>query len=288
MRIDRRQFLKAFGQVAATYACATVVGHAYGKHVEPKRSVVEQVPVPLKNLKSALEGFKIVQLSDIHIDSFVETEVVQEAAAIADSLKPDLIVLTGDYVTGQAEAIRDLSPILASLNAKYGVFAILGNHELWTNPDLIRDSLEKAGVPVLVNEGVPLNVGKEILYLAGVDDCWSGQPDLEAAMEKWPSGAPTILLAHEPDFVDTFALDGRVSLQLSGHSHGGQIRLPGLGAVILPEYAQKYDQGLYRVNPTGRSDVGPWVYTNRGVGLGVVPYRINCPPEVTEITLFKP
>jgi predicted MPP superfamily phosphohydrolase len=278
--MNRRHFLKTFGQMMATY---TVAG--FGLHQEDDRPmeaasvIVEQVQIPLKNLPSALEGFRTVQLSDIHIDSYRQIEVVQEAMTLVNSLQPDVIVLTGDYVSRKAEAISELAPMVASLNAKYGVFAILGNHDIWTNPVLIRDCLEKAGLPVLVNEGVPLKVGKDVIYLAGLDDCWSGQADLNATLNQLPTGALTILLAHEPDFADTFALDGRISLQLSGHTHGGQIRLPGHKAIILPPHGKKYDQGLYNVD-------GMWLYTNRGVGLWPVPYRVNCPPEVTEITLI--
>ncbi len=116
------------------------------------------------------------------------------------------------------------------------------------------------------------------IYLAGLDDLWSGQADLTAALAQAPANVPTILLVHEPDFADTVAKDGRVSLQLSGHSHGGQVRLPGIGAPILPYLGRKYDQGLYNVN-------NMWLYTNRGIGLGRIPLRINCPPEITEFTL---
>jgi predicted MPP superfamily phosphohydrolase len=280
MKINRRKFLKICGQVAAAFTVAGVGLYQYGTRVEPQRLSVEQVQIPLKNLSPALEGLKIVQISDIHIDSYTRIEVVQEAAALANILQPDLIVLTGDYVHRQADAFFELAPAAASLNAKYGIFTILGNHEIWTNAGFIRERLEKAGFPVLVNEGVALGIGQETLYLAGLDDVWSGQPDLDAALNKLPAGAPTILLCHEPDFADKAALAGRVSLQLSGHSHGGQVRLPGQGAIILPPHGRKYDQGLYKVRDM-------WLYTNRGIGLGPVPYRLNCPPEVTEITLVR-
>jgi len=263
----------------ATYAVAGFALHQeVGRLGEAASVTVEQVQIPLKDLPFALEGFRIVQISDIHIDSYRQIEVVQEAIALVNSLQPDIIVLAGDYVSRKAEAISELAPMVASLNAKHGVFAILGNHDIWTNPVLIRDRLEKVGLPVLVNEGVPLRVDKDVIYLAGLDDCWSGQPDLKATLNKLPPGALTILLAHEPDFADTFALDGRISLQLSGHTHGGQMRLPGHKAIILPPHGKKYDQGLYNVN-------GMWLYTNRGIGLWPVPYRVNCPAEVTEITL---
>jgi predicted MPP superfamily phosphohydrolase len=133
---------------------------------------------------------------------------------------------------------------------------------------------------VLDNSGVALSAGGSQLYLAGVDDCWSGAPDLELALDGAPAAAPVVLLAHEPDFADTFALDGRVSLQLSGHSHCGQVRLPGIGALVLPTYGQKYDAGLNKAS-------NMWVYTTRGIGVIGPPVRFNCPPEITEIMLVR-
>lgn len=279
-KMSRRQFLKGWGYLTA--AC-TVTGtglYQYGSRIEAAQPVVEQVQIPLTGLPAALDGFKLVQISDIHIDAYTEIGVVETAVSLTNSLKPDVIVLTGDYISYKAEAIEVLDPLLTSLKAKYGVFAILGNHDIWTNPTVIRERLGRMGLKVLVNEGLGLQIGSATLYLAGVDDCWSGQPDLAAALAKHPAEAPVILLAHEPDFADVFALDGRVALQLSGHSHGGQVRLPGHGAFILPAHGRKYDQGLYRVG-------GMWLYTNRGLGLAVVPFRLNCPPEVTEITLVR-
>ena len=278
MKMNRRSFLKTLGRVAVGGGLALAGGYGYSTQIEPGLLTVEHVQIPLKNLKPALEGFKIVHMSDIHLHPFTQLEFVQKAVGMASALQPDLVVLSGDYVTKGADSIFELAPALAALNPTYGIFAALGNHDLWTNAAVIRTGLEQAGLPVLVNEGVALSVGKEILYLAGVDDSWSGRPDLELALAKLPAGAPAILLAHEPDLADTFALDGRVSLQLSGHSHGGQIRLPGLGAPILPPLGRKYDQGLFRVQDM-------WVYTTRGIGLTPVPIRLNCPPEITEITL---
>jgi predicted MPP superfamily phosphohydrolase len=133
---------------------------------------------------------------------------------------------------------------------------------------------------VLHNEALTLNINGAGFTLAGVDDVWSGQPDLRAALNQVPPDSPTLLLAHEPDFADISAQDGRVALQLSGHTHGGQVRLPGVGALILPYLGQKYDIGLRQVGQM-------WVYTSRGVGLIGPPIRLNCPPEITEITLVK-
>ena len=276
MTISRRGFLKGLGAVFAGGCIATLGAYEYSQ-IESQSVVVDKVQIPLKNLQPGLEGFKIVQLSDIHLHPYTQIELVHKAVTLANALNPDLVVLTGDYVLQKAGSIFELAPALAALNAKYGVFAILGNHDLWTNEKVVRMGLEEAGLPVLHNEGVTLSVGQATIYLAGLDDGWSGQPDLNAALDKLPANTPAILLAHEPDLADAFSLDGRVSLQLSGHTHGGQVRLPGVGAPFAPVMGRKYVQGLYNINDM-------WLYTNRGIGL-VLPFRINCPPEVTEITL---
>jgi len=241
--------------------------------------VVDRVQIPIKNLDPALEGFTIAFLSDFHLYPFSGLEVIRQAITLANGLSPDVIVLGGDYVTREAEAIFELAPLLAQLNAKSGIFAIIGNHDIWTNVEVIKTGLAEAGLPILINQGLTLTKNGAKLNLAGLDDAWSGQPDLPAALANLPTNAPTILLAHEPDPADRYALDGRVNLHLAGHSHGGQIRLPAMGPIILPYLGQKYDLGLYQVNDM-------WLYTNRGIGNVTEPVRYNCPPEVTEITLI--
>ena len=276
MTLSRRKFLTlSAGAMAGSIAATT--GYLYANNVA-EQPVVEHIQIPLKNLPSALEGLRIVWLSDFHLYPFTELDLLQQAAALAISLNPDVLILGGDYVTREAEAMFELVPTLSGLDAKYGVFSIIGNHDIWTNVNVIEKGLAEAGIPILKNEGVTLNINNTPLYLAGVDDGWTGQPDLAAAMSNQPDGATTVLLAHEPDLADQFSLDPRVSLQLSGHSHGGQIRFQGIGAYILPYLGQKYDMGLYRVNEM-------WLYTNRGLGNVTEPVRYNCAPEVTEITL---
>jgi len=277
MKISRRTFLKSVGLITLGSCAGLIGGYQYARHVEPYDLVIEQIELPFPNIPPALEGLKIVHLSDIHLHPFIQIDFVQQVVTKANALLPDLVVLTGDYVLHQAESIFELGPVLASLNARYGVFTILGNHDLWTNRQVVKQGLAEAGLPVLHNEGMSLAVGQGRLYLAGVDDGWSGQPDLNAALARRPSDIFTILLAHEPDLADQFAQDGRISLQLSGHSHGGQVRLPGLGAPVLPFLGKKYDQGLYKVKEMQ-------LYTTRGIGL-TVPIRLNCPPEITELTL---
>jgi len=276
----RRRFLKllAGGMVASGLAAAG--GYRYVTRIETEWLAVERVaiPLPLEPSQPALEGFKIVLMSDFHLYPFTQIDLVRKAVALANGLRPDLVALTGDYVLERAEAIFDLIPVLAQIEAKYGLFAVLGNHDYWTNAGIVRLGLEEAGIHILSNTGVALGVGKGRLHVAGLDDGWSGQPDLQSALSDLPGDVPAILLMHEPDFADDLSQDGRVFLQLSGHSHGGQVRLPGIGALLLPRYGQRYDQGLYRVRDM-------WVYTTRGIGVVGPPVRFRCRPEVTEITL---
>ena len=277
-KVNRRTFLKLFGAGTISSGLTALGGYQYVTAIEPSWLDVERVTIPLGHLPSALEGFKIVVLSDFHLYPFTRIDLVRKAVSIANGLKPDLIALLGDYVLERADAIFELAPVLAQLDARYGLFAILGNHDYWTDVRTVRAGLRKAGLPLLTNEGITLSVGQESIYLAGLDDGWSGQPDMQAALDGLPSGLASILLMHEPDFADTFALDRRNALQLSGHSHGGQVRVPGVGALILPRFARKYDAGLYKVRDM-------WLYTTRGIGVVGLPVRFRCRPEVTELTL---
>lgn len=241
---------------------------------------VETVPVSFCCLHPALEGFKIVQLSDLHYLPHTPLSLIRLAVEQAQQLQPDLIVLTGDYVTHEAETIFGLTDLLGSLDARYGVYAILGNHDTRSGKQVISSAIEKTGITVLQNENITFSVGQAQLTLAGVEDCIWGKPDLGAALNRQPSDALTVLLAHEPDMIDVFSKKGRFDLQLSGHTHGGQVRLPWFGTPVLPKLGEKYVHGLHRVNDS-------WLYTNRGIGMVGMPVRFGCPPEVTEVVLCR-
>jgi predicted MPP superfamily phosphohydrolase len=278
MKVSRRGFLKALGHVSLGYLVAGIGAYKYATLLEPEWLAIEHVTIPIPRLTPSFEGFRIVQLSDFHLHPYTQIDHVANAVDEANRLKPDLVVLTGDFVLETADSVFEIAPVLSRLDAKYGVFSILGNHDLWTDANIVRVGLEESGLPVLLNSGIDLSIGRDRIYLAGLDDGWSGQPDLNLALKDLTPGIPVILLMHEPDFADTFSQDKRVSLQLSGHTHGGQVRIPILGAPALPEYGKKYDSGLYRVNEM-------WLYTNRGIGVIGPPVRLNCRPEITEITL---
>ena len=154
----------------------------------------------------------------------------------------------------------------------------MGNHDIKTDPVLIEETFVKYGIPVLRNRGLDLQHGKGLLHLAGIDDGWLGQPDIHTTLAQLRGDKPVVLLAHEPDMLDWYAHDTRISLQLSGHTHGGQVQVSPGKPFIRPYLGRKYVQGLYRVNQS-------WVYTSRGIGTTGVPLRRNCAPEITHITL---
>jgi predicted MPP superfamily phosphohydrolase len=278
MTLNRRNFLKIGGLVVAS---GLVAAAGYLElNDEAQQPVVDHVQVPVKNLKPSLEGFTILQMSDIHLRPFTQPDLVKKAVEMSNRLHPDLVVLTGDYVWRNKEAAFELAPIIAGLNPRYGIYSVLGNHDLWLDVRVIKAAFAEARLPLLVNQGVEVNAGSGSLFLAGLDDGWSGKADLNLALEQAPAGAPVVLLLHEPDLVNQTSLDPRVSLQLSGHTHGGQIRLPGKPPFISPHLGREYDKGLYRVNDT-------WLYVNRGLGVISIPFRYNCPPEITLLTLVS-
>jgi hypothetical protein len=247
---------------------------------ESQDPVIKTISVPIRNLHPALEGFTIVQMSDIHLRPFTGPNLVRRAIAMANQLQPDLIVLTGDYVWRTREAIFEVASLLAGLNARYGIYSVWGNHDHWLDFRALRSAFNASRIPVLCNEGLGIRVGKAVLYLAGIDDGWSGQPDLKLALDQAPDGAPIVLLIHEPDLADETCRDARISLQLSGHTHGGQVLFPGKSPIFHPYLGKKYPNGLYNVKDL-------WLYTNRGLGVISVPLRINCPPEITQLTLVS-
>jgi predicted MPP superfamily phosphohydrolase len=278
--LTRRQWLKAsLGVLAAGVGVEALVA--------PHRVVVRRVAVRLRTLPAALDGLRIAQLSDLHRGPHVTAAHIRKGAEIATALDPDLIVVTGDFVSRSSRYVAECVDALGALRAPLGVFAVLGNHDYWTgSTDEVRVAFRRVSIDLLVNRAVALRYRGEEWWLGGVDDMWAGLPDLVATFGRLPAGAFRILLAHEPDFADHAALAG-VPLQLSGHSHGGQMIIPFVGPpqYVLPTYGRKYPLGLQRA---ARGDT--LVYTNVGLGLSALPrpfprFRINCPPEVTLLTL---
>ena len=278
--MSRRRFLRR----AIFGAAALLGGRAIWSLARERHSIrIRRIKIRLPLLPRSLEGFTICQLSDLHRGPLVSEEHIRRGAALAMSLRPDLIVLTGDYVSGSASHAESCGRALSSLGAPHGVYGVLGNHDYWSR-DAARVSrtIAEAGVHILSNESVRIGSTGEALWLCGLDDVWSGSPDLTAALGEEPDDGFKILLCHEPDFAD-IASTRKIPLQLSGHSHGGQVRVPGIGALLLPYLGRRYPIGLRQVK-----DSLMVVYTNVGLGLVFPPVRFNCPPEVTHLTLMRP
>jgi uncharacterized protein len=279
MPINRRAFLRlAGGATMAAGLGGAIAGYAMAS--EPDNLVLERKQVRLPKLPDAFDGFRIVLLADLHLYPFTTTDLIWRTVEISNALKPDLVLLGGDFVCGFAEAAFELAPILERLDAKHGLFAVLGNHDHYQGARIVSDGLRSASIRVLMNEGVRLTVGDSSIFLAGIDSVSAGRPNPRAAFSTRKNEAVNLALVHEPDYINQLSRLFQVDLQLSGHTHGGQIRIPGLDAIILPPWGKTYVEGLYRV---GSSQV----YTSRGIGMVGVPFRFNCPPEVTEITLCQ-
>jgi uncharacterized protein len=280
--LTRRKFLYT-GLLAAAGASA----FGFDGFVESNHPRVVKLEIPLARLPESFDGFTIAQLSDFHYEDHFSVVPICKAVQIVNGLKPDLIVLTGDFVTvpvfgtrskiRAANAAGPCAELLRGLEARMGTFAILGNHDGDAGPVRITGMLADQQIPILRNKSLPLERGTDRLWLIGVDDALRGEPDLGAAIRQIPENDARILLAHEPDFADESSLLP-IDLQLSGHSHGGQIWIPGIGAPWLPPLSRKYPRGLYKVGSLT-------LYTNIGIGTIRAPIRINCPPEITLITL---
>ena len=275
--MNRRKFLWLGSGLVGLTVSSIATGY-YASHIEPQHLVLERRTIRLPHLSPASDGFRIALMSDHHLFPFTPLELLKRAAEQATALLPDLILLAGDYVCADAESIRDLAPILGRLNAKYGVFAVLGNYDCWRQPELIRTQLAAQSIEVLVNRGLEVGPGAGRLFLAGLDSVWRGMPDPLRAFGGYREGGVALGLVHEPDYFPTLVRLSPIDLQLSGHSHGGQIRIPALGPVVLPPWGRIYHTGLYELN-------GRFVYTGRGLGMVELPLRFDCPPELTEITL---
>jgi predicted MPP superfamily phosphohydrolase len=214
-------------------------------------------------------------------------ERLAEVLELVREQTPDLVVITGDFVVGHSWssaldfAAEDLAAEMLTLTSEYEVLAVMGNHDHWAGVERVRDIFSRCGVRELLNDLHMVVRNGESLCFAGVDDVSEGKDNLAAFYSRLPLNTDSILLAHEPDYADTASPTMRFGLQLSGHSHGGQVVIPFLGPPILPKWARKYPSGLYRVGEM-------LLYTNRGVGMTSPFIRFNCRPEITVFTLNGP
>jgi predicted MPP superfamily phosphohydrolase len=271
--MHRRTFLKA--AVAAPAAPLAAAG--YGLY-EAGAVRVERPRVAVPNLPAAFDGLRVAFLADIHHGPNVGLPFVAAVVRTTLALSPDLILLGGDYVSGEAKYVGPCFEVLAGLSAPLGVYGVLGNHDYWHGLAETRAGFRAADVAELTNAGVWVGRGSARLRLAGVDDLWCGSPHLASALGGARPDDACVVLSHNPDYAENVR-DPRVGLVLSGHTHGGQVVVPGYGSPVVPSrYGQKYLRGLVRAPYTT-------VYVSRGLGTSGPAVRVNSPPELTLMTL---
>ena len=266
--MDRRTFL--VGTLAGTTAAAS--GIAYGADTHD----LETTTVPLK--VGLGRPLRIVVIGDIHFDPLFEESYIAGVIDRVNKLRPDLLLYTGDFISRHADRVNALSDILAFAMPRLGAFTVPGNHEHWTGIKIILRSLQdRAGIRVLQNETIPLpGADGANFWLTGIDSFWAGTPDF-TTFQRAPADARHIVLVHEPDSFLVMNQPG-IRLQISGHTHGGQVRLPLVGAIILPKWGHRFETGLHERD-------GRYLYVNRGIGTLVPHIRVNCRPEITVLEL---
>lgn len=262
---------------------AALAGDSFG--LEPNRPHIVRKDFFLPRWPERLSGFTVAVLSDFHYDPYFSAHPLHAAIPMVNDLHPDLIVLTGDFVSlplvgsGRKAALAadPCAELIRQMTAPHGLWAVLGNHDDRTDRRHVAHALQAANILLLANQSAPIEHDGARFWLAGVHDVLSHTADLPKTLQPVPEGEAVILLAHEPDFADQVA-KYPVDLQLSGHSHGGQVRFPILGPLYLPDLGKKYVLGTYQVGPL-------LLHTNAGLGTLRVPMRLNCPPEITLLTL---
>jgi len=243
---------------------------------EPFMLVIERQEIQLRRLPKDLDGFRIVHLSDFHYGPLTNSKHLERAVEAANDLHPDLVALTGDYISHDRAYAAPCAEVVGRLRARYGVYAVLGNHDHWTDAALIADLFRAEGIRVLINEGMRVDLSGESFWLAGVNDTMVGLEDLSLSLAGSREDEMKLLLAHNPIILRR-AARARVDLVLSGHTHGGQVTLR----------AEKNRSGRPRrrlLRGLGRRGQTQ-IYVTRGLGTVVLPIRYGCPPEISLLEL---
>jgi hypothetical protein len=248
-----------------------------------RRLTVSESTITLPGLGEGLRGLKVLLITDIHVGPFLKPRALERTFEKLLALRPDVILLGGDLTTSGVNEFESCASAFRLLDAPLGVFAVLGNHEHYSKqPRRLLDSAEQLGIRFLINTSVVLERGEAKLVLAGIDDLWDGRPDLDAALAgarrvSRSASAPVVLLSHNPDVFFEAARRG-VNLVLSGHTHGGQIRIPGM-APLIRQSSYGLDEGRY-------ATAGSELVVSRGLGADGLPLRVGCPPEAVFLHLI--
>jgi hypothetical protein len=287
--MSRRKFLH-LGIVGTSVLAAggSAAGIATRNHIELTKKIIT-----LPNLPQSWKGTTITFASDVHAGAYMTADDMKKIVHMINSLKSDIVLLPGDFVTSHRNEIPSIVEAFSELEAPLGKFATTGNHEFYVDADLVSDAIESCNIKMLRNDNVALEKNGEKLYILGVDDIDADQITLyldgkkaehiEATYRGVPDRSATILLNHKPYLFDEYA-HTNAGLMLSGHTHGGQIVFARLGDLNLSfsRIASKYVEGMYTHEVNG---ITKQMYVSRGLGTVALPMRLNCPPEITQITL---
>lgn len=252
--------------------------------IEPNRLTVNEVSIKLPRWPPAFAGLRIALISDLHVGSpYIDAAKMQRLVEMTNATQPDLILLAGDYmVTGSVRRGHTVEPeIIADelkhLRARFGVFAVLGNHDWWYDGERVRAALNGVGIRVLENDVAQIQQEGQSFWLAGIADAWTRKPDIEGTLKKVTNESPVIILTHNPDIFP--GVPARVSLTLAGHTHGGQVNIPFIGRPQVPsQYGQRYAIG-HIVEDHRHLFVTP------GIGTSIYPVRFRVPPEISLLIL---
>lgn len=269
---NRRNFI-------STTVIGSVGALSYAHWIEPNWLTLTEKDIHMPNLPPALDGLVIAQLTDFHFKPDKDEQMIAKAVATVNAAKPDIIALTGDFITESPAVFAPLMSVLSELEAKHGIYGIMGNHDGWhQSAGFFRKGHQQAGMEFLVNQGTSIQVRGEKLFIVGTDSIWSGKVD---APKCWRGhGGETVLaLVHEPDVFDALSENYKVDLQLSGHTHGGQCRVPLIGyAPVTVKYGRNYLYGEYEKGDSR-------IFVSRGLGTVGSRVRFACAPEVAVLTL---
>lgn len=258
----------------AVAAVSFVIIAIYGRYVEPYRPRIRNIPLQLPRKQCHLDGLRIAFVSDTHVGPHFRARHLEPVVAALQRIEPDLVIFGGDYISESPRFIDEAIPPLARMaqTARLGAVAVLGNHDISNVRSRVTAALKSADIPLMVNESHRFDYGDGSFWIVGIDDILLGRPDLARAFADVPADGASIAVWHEPDWAERAAPFGPF-LQLSGHTHGGQIRIPGKGEIALPKLGKRFPEGQYEIDDMT-------LLVSRGVGTYRPPIRFNCPPEV--------
>ena len=272
-----------FRVLAGIFVSVALAGY-WGFVVEPASLHDVTYRLALPRWPAACQGLQVAVLADLHTGSpFNGLAKLDKIVALTQKAKPDLVLLAGDFVIdsvkgGRFVPAREIAARLAKLRTPLGTYAVLGNHDWWNDAGKVRRAFEDVGIPVLDDRAVPLAKGACRFWLAGLGDLWEGKPDVRRALRDVPTGAAVLAFTHNPDLFP--AVPASVALTMAGHTHGGQVRIPFFGPVIVPSrHGRRYAQG--HIVEQGRN-----LFVSPGLGTSILPVRFLVPPEVSRLYLY--